>query len=469
MEYRDDVLEELEVKDMKQKATPKGKLRQYNLFCLRNEALKRVYLTISFSSEPEAVLRKHWRGDVPETKEFFSKYHKHAEPNMWIWEIGFVTRMVALVYLKKWESLFLQEGYEIIGNEISSENTMGVPELSGTEKRRLRNLSVSAFFSGRQGKCVECDKLGGKRLAPSQKFATSATDGFLQFRVRYDTVVQFRELCDRLGMTQNQGLELLMSSYTGNYDPLLQDLQSRLEKAVAELNKKDLSIQDLKTALRKSEEGKEYPKKYQAAILQHQLLRSFLEQLPVPDISEKYMIKRCSYRRGKYVLPERMDYRFPAQEGVIKLAVEHMDYSKGPYACLFVYGKNEKGEKIKIRWYTQKQNRFGEWMWDSPYLWVGSLWYLAVRRDGEVMELVGSIPDVLSVYVSSEEEPETMESADPVQSLIREDRELSIIYDGRPEPEDPLLDEAPANTKQQDGYLDLLIAAAEKKKDKKSV
>lgn len=453
---------------MNRTTTPKGELRWYNLLCLRNEMLKIVYLTISFSSDPAAVLRKHWRGDVPETKEIFSNHNKSAEPKMWIWKIGLVTRMEALAYLQKWESLFLQEGYEVISSEVLSENTMNEQELSRTEKRRLRNLSVTAFFSGRQGESVECDKVAGKRLTPSQKFATSAADEFLQFRVKEDTVFRFRRLCDGLGMTHNQGLELLMSSYTGNYDPLLQDLQSRLEKAVAELDKSGIRIKRLQTALRKSEEGKEYPKKYQAALLQHQLLCSFLEQLPVPDTSGKQMIKRCSYRRGKYVLPERMDYRFPEQEGVIKLAVAHMDYSKGPYACLFIYGKNEEGEKIKIRWHTQKQNRFGEWMWDSPYLWVGSLWYLAVRRDGEVMELVGSIPDILSVYFFSEEEPETMESTDPVQSLIREDRELSIIYDRRPEPEDPLPDEALANTKQQDGSLDLLIRAAERKKKKRS-
>ena len=112
------------------------------------------------------------------------------------------------------------------------------------------------------------------------------------------------------------------------------------------------------------------------------------------------MIKRYSHHRGKLVLSERKDYAYPSQEGVIKWAVEHMDYSRGPNACLFIYGKDEKGEKTKIRWYTQKQNRFGEWMWDSPYLWVGSLWYFAVRQDGEVMELVGSIPDILSVFFS---------------------------------------------------------------------
>lgn len=46
-------------------------------------------------------------------------------------------------------------------------------------------------------------------------------------------------------------------------------------------------------------------------------------------------------------MPERTDYRFPAQEGVIKLAVEHMDYSKAPYTYLFIYGKMKKGRKSR--------------------------------------------------------------------------------------------------------------------------
>ena len=449
---------------MKRKKTSKGTPRRYKLLCLRHEKPKTVYLTISFSSEPEAVLRKHWRGDVPETKAIFSKHNQNAEPKIWVWNIGFVTRMEALVYLQKWEALFSQEGYEIIRGEAFAENATDLPELSGTEKRRLRNLSVSVLLSGSQGKVVECNKAESRRLSPSQKFGTDAADEFLQFRVKSDTVYRFRTLCDELEMTQNQGFELLMAAFTEDYDPLLQDLQSRLEKAVTELNRKDQRIKDLKEALKKSEEGKDYPKKYQAALLQHQLLRSFLDQLPVPDTSGKCMIKRYSHRSGKYALPERKDYTYPSQEGIIKLVVEHMDYSRGPNACLFIYGKDENGEKVKIRWYTQKQNRFGEWMWNSPYLWVGSLWQLAVRRDGEVMELVGSIPDILSIFFSPDEEVEPVEETDPVQNWIKEDEEFSLMYDSNPEQKNPTSDEESTSTRKQDGFLEQLINAAKMKK-----
>lgn len=446
---------------MRREDSTSGKNRQYNILCLINNELKLAHLSLSFSTEPEAVLRKHWRGEISETKEYFSKENQSADPKMWVWNVGYVTRKEAAIYLKEWESAFVHEGYELCSSSVISIDSEIISTLSYREKTRLRDLSVSALLSGTQGYCVECNKVPSQRLSPSQKFGREAADEFLQFRVKTGTANRFRRLCNDLGMTQNQGLEFLMATYTENYDPLIQELQNRLEKAVEELNKKDLKINDLKKLLKKIEEGKEYPKKYQAALLQHQLLRRFLDQLPAPDTSDKRMIKRYSHRSGQYVFPERKKYMYPLQEGVIKLRVEHMDYSRGPNSCLFIYGKDDKEEKIKVRWYKHKQNQFGEWMWDSPYLWVGSLWYLAVRRDGEAMELVGSIPDILSVdFVDEEVEP--VVQADLVQSWIKEE-ELDRMCNSDSEEKASMLNGNMTSTMNQDGCLELLINAAKMK------
>lgn len=379
------------------------KERDYNILFLIDGEKKAVYMEPSFSKDPAAVLRKHLRGEKSETADIFSRESFAGLPAMWVWKAGWLTRKKALVCLLEWQRIFRSEGYSILGMDIATEKMEELPKLSGIEKRVLRNISVANLINGKISERIESEHGGVEKLSAFQKHYVDAADEVLQVRVKNETACRFRNLHKDLGMTQNQVLELLMSEHTGDIKPLMWDLRERLEKAEEELKKKDEEIKQLREALRKSEETKEYPKKYQVAIIQSELVRTLIDSFPKIDMSEDMMIKRYSKKQGKLVFPEGRLYAFPKEEGAIRIRVEHMQHSSGHPSCLFIFGKDECGNRLKIRWYPQKNIRFGESMWDSSYLWKNSPWILGVRRDGDAMELVGSSPDLAKIWFDPEE------------------------------------------------------------------
>lgn len=310
---------------------------------------KKVHMEVSSNKEPVAILRKHWRGDDEKTRSIFSKENQNAEPRMWVWRVGYMTRENAKVFLLEWEKIFEAEGYEIIGSNVSKRYRDNAPVLTGEEERIIAKVSVSKLLSCEICQMIQCNPDGGERLPASQKYSTKTEKETLRLQVEPDVRISFWKFCREKGLTGNQGLMLLMADYTGEYDSLLDDLQSRLDKANVELQEHEQKISSLRDDLKRSEENKDYPKKYRTAELQGRLLKEFLKTLPAVDCPPERMLWRYNYREGTRIFPEAREYSFPTEEGIVHMCVEHIQHSRGHPSCLFLFGKDKMGNKIKIR------------------------------------------------------------------------------------------------------------------------
>lgn len=437
---------------MKKPTNKKEKITDQYILFLIDEDDKKVHLEVSASKEPVAVLRKHWRGDDPDTKEVFSKDNPKAKPVMQVWYAGNLTRRKAKAFLMEWELLFTAAGYEIVGSKISHSFRQNPPVLSDIEKLTFRKASVSGLLNGDIGRTIKCDEEGGGRRSPFQKFTAEPTDEILRVRVKTETANHFRRFCEREGLTHGQGLELLLAEYTGNNDVVIQDLRERLIKAdriAEEANQKILKLSD---AVKQMEEGRNYPKKYRTAELQKLLLEDFFNHLPPMKQPLGKMLKQYNYREGVMAFPQGRDYSFPLEEDNIHMHVEHIRISKGDPNCVFIYGKDYEGNRIKIRWYSVKGNKFGVKLSNSPFLWENSPWIFSVQREGEAMEMVGSLPNLgeiwetwdvpeegvvkeADVYVETAEDNDSLrvllgeELYDEFRGWIKESEEMAQIYE----------------------------------------
>ena len=63
------------------------------------EKSKHVFVDISFAEDLKKVLRKHWQGKQSDTVEYFSMENVDAVPQMFVWELGDMSRGKALVFL----------------------------------------------------------------------------------------------------------------------------------------------------------------------------------------------------------------------------------------------------------------------------------------------------------------------------------------------------------------------------------
>lgn len=387
----------------RQKSEPKYS-EQFIYFLVQREE-KKVYIDLTSSKEPSAVLRKHWRGEDKDTREIFSRENPKAKPVMWLWDAGYLTRKKAKVFVLEWEQLFAAEGYKIVGSKISASFRRNPPEISDIEMYSFRKVSVSGLMNGSIGWRVECSAEGGEKLSPYQKFTTEPADETLRIQVREDTAEAFRAFCRKEGLTHGQGLELLLAEHTGLYDTAVYDLRERLIKANEELEACSHKIKQLREAVIRAEEDKPSTKKYRMVELQSMLLLEFFRTFPPMGYPDDSIICPYSYEEGQRFFPQGRTYSFPQEEGIIHLRVEHMQYSRGYPACLFVYGRDPSGRRLKIRWYSARNIIFGEVLLKSPFLMYQHPWIFAVQREGNVMEMVGSLPDFSKIFFDSDEDP----------------------------------------------------------------
>lgn len=383
---------------MRQKTKRSGNSSNQRVIFLVQENEGKVFIDISCSAEPKAVLRKHWRGDDPVTKAVFSRENPEAKPVMWLWDTGCLDRSEAKVFAMEWEQLFTTEGYKIVGSKISHDFQQNPPKFSECEMERLRNTSVSGLLNGEVGYRVECGAENATRRSAYQRYTSRLADETLRVQVKNETADRFRRFCKKEGLSQGQGLERLLANHTGNYDAVILDLQERLRKADSLVEESKQKILNLRETVKALEENRNYPKKYRMAELQNLLLKDFFENLPPMKGYSGKKLKEYDYGEGVLAFPQGGQYSYPAEEGNVHICVEHIRISKGYPSCKFIYGKDDSGNKIKIRWYPIKGNKFGVSISNSPFGWENAPWIFSVQKEGEVMEMVGSLPDLEKLW-----------------------------------------------------------------------
>ncbi len=363
--------------------------RDYSILFLLLKEQQKVYMDISFARDFGAVLRKHWHGQVPCTKELFSHENPQAKPEMLVWEIGYVSRETAYAFLGKWEEVFLQNGYKVIASQLKAVTLIGSREF----RRSVRSWDINfdKLMRGVDVKRVTCRKAARNKKSAAQKYAAEAAEDVLNIRTTWAVSNAFREFCKEKGLTQSQGLSVLVETAGATSNNLLErDLQKRLEIADDVVTRKDEKIQMLQKQLEEKKGSELWPARVEAAMLQNILLQEFFTQLPRPVFSEED--EEYGFERLLNAFPEAKDYQFPEEYGIYFVYLEHVRESKQRNGMALVYGKSHEGEKLKFCYPYVRGHHYGEELWESPYLIKGYPWLLAVQKRTEFAYIVGALP-----------------------------------------------------------------------------
>lgn len=368
------------------------KIREYSILFLILQKQQKVHMQISFAQNHSSILRKHWCGEIPETKEHFSCKNPQAKPEMLVWNIGYVTREEAKAFLQKWEGVFLQKGFQIIGSQLTDDELKD-DKWFRQHRNMLKQINFENLMQGVGVQKVVCGENERIKKTASQKYTVKTAEEMLNIRTTWEVASLFRSFCKENGLTQNQGLLLLleMADNGNNSTLLVQDLQGRLGRADERIANNTELICRLYQEIQEEKESKKRPREVDAARIQNMLINKFFAYLPIPEFSEAYL-KRYSAKMSKEVFPERTEYHYPDKEGVYLLYLEHITYSKGHRRLLFIYGKTEAGEKIKLCYPYAREHRYGQTLWDSPYLIQGYPWGFGVQKPKEIAYIIASLP-----------------------------------------------------------------------------
>lgn len=401
---------------MRNRRNEKFQEREYKILFLLWEKERIVCAWISFSQTPDIELRKRWMGLTSSEEQFLTEDSICKKPETLMWEVGLVRREVAVYALQKWQTDFELHGFEIVGKSEDIVAKHLKPILKNAERARLAEISVDALLQNMQQWHIVCKDQKGKEKNSAEKFVVNPASESLSVRTTEDVANAFRQYCRDNALTQSQALASLLdkANQTGDENILVRDLADRLGKADEQLKQAYQKNENLQNALKKEKQSKEYPKKYQAARLQDELLKAFFHRVSSPKSPGMIKLKKCSPKISAHIFPERGEYNYPDHDGVILLYLEHMAFEKTTYPPLFIYGRDADGNKKKVRWYYKRSERYGISMWESPYLFEGAPWLIAVQKTGDVADMVGSLP-VIDVNWSN---IKTMEDIFALQELI---------------------------------------------------
>lgn len=364
--------------------------RVYSVLFLLLKEQRKVYMDISFARDLRAVLRKHWCGEVPCTRECFSYENPQAKPEMLVWKIGYVSREVAGVFLQKWEEAFLQQGFEIIASQVNTANLKDIKV--GYNSYRLKKINVDNLMRGADVQRVTCRKETKDKKEAAQKYVAEAAEDVLNIRTTWEVSHTFRAFCKERGLTQNQGLSLLVETANGMAGEMLdRDLWQRLANANDAVEKKEKTIQVLQKQLEAEKTSKQRPALVQAALLQNALLKEFFRQLPEPIFLDEYE-EQCGVEQLLSAFPEKKEYRFPNKDGVYTVYLEHMKGVASGEDLSLVYGRSQNGTKYKFCYPHVRKNHYGEDLSGSPYLRKGYPWLFAIQKRTEIAYIVGALP-----------------------------------------------------------------------------
>lgn len=447
-----------------------GEHRWYYVIFLLQEKTKRVFIDISFSKDLKKVLRKHWQGNNPETREFFSMENPDALPQMHVWKAGNMPRPKARVYLEKWKTVFAEAGYAVYGSGKAKWSGKPYKALTREDDRVLRKISVELFDQGKEVSMICCEDIGEIKKAAHQKYFAGASDETLNIRTNTEIAYAFRQYCFEKELTQSQGLMLLLEEKAEDQGMLGKDLQARLDKADRIIEEQKEMISSLRLQLKQARTNPEASKKLERADLRKQLLNEFFNRLPEAEYAFYAPIQRRSRRQITAMFEDLPQYRLPTKSEIIHMTVDGIGYGKRYRNPLFVYGRTADGAPVKLRWYDDDAGNFGESIWSSRFLVKGSQWLFAIQKTGEASNIVGSLPvineTVMAVCMGATVDDDCPEETEEynVDDYVKEADELDRLYNQNHADADLqyLDDNMPAYS--GSNKLDDLIIAADKHK-----
>ena len=402
---------------MRNRKMEKLQERDYKVLFLLWEKEKVVHAQISFSKTPEVELRKHWLGLNKATKQLFAD-KTGSKPKMLMWEAGYIRRGIAVWYLQKWQSAFAEQGFEIAGKGYSLP-TAEQPKRKWSDPYRLKAVSVDTLLQNIDCWSIQCKETKREEKAPTMKFTGERADETLCIRVTERVAAAFRQFCREKELTQSQGMAALLAGVNekSGESILVDDLTGRLRIAEGRLQEASRQIQHLHECLEKEVQNKNYPKKYQAAQLQNDLVKTFFDRLTSPQFPGAIKPSSNNFHQLQCVASDLREYRYPEHDGVIFLYIERMVCGRKNNPPQFIYGTDLEGNKLKIRWYDKRSEQFAMSMKASPYFVVGAPWLIAVQKTGDVADMVGSLPVIDVDWSNTVKMEEILELQEIIQEL----------------------------------------------------
>ena len=369
------------------------KIRRYWIYCIVDEILETVFVGKSYAKQPKAQYYSHMRGEHMLTKDAYATAYL-TEPEFIILECVYCTGSIAFKHVLAWYNYFKKQGYSILTDKTVESMT----DNPNCETKIIYDKVCAPFVLDE----VLTRKVEEASEEPEKdtRVNTKKKENLVQFNIRLNESVAraFRVFCKERGLTQSDGLRLLLLGEDFlERDLIMNTYQQKLNEKYDEITCLKKQNKELLELQRGKESWVQHQRKEWIKIAKT-MLGFVIDQIIEPQYAYEATMKplRFKSRLGKNLFD---CHKFPQESGCYNVYVNNLvrglqnkketpDYS----APIFVCGKMEDGTPVKFRWYPQKDyigikpidKRFG--YGEEPWLLCGIL-----SKDGAV-DLVCAVP-----------------------------------------------------------------------------
>lgn len=309
---------------------------EYYRYCVVSEEKKLVYIGVSRAKNVQAILRKHIRGEIPETADYFG-----VEEN----------KMIPILYRSKyrqekedaesfsiWNTVFLEDGYVLLHKN----------------KETTQDLILITTEQILDGQVFRTKNSGAEKRGNRQRFTAEPAITSFSMRIAHSTAARFKSLCRERGLTQSQMLSMLIDEFTGANDLLLQDIDRRINAAALALDREKLTREE-----RESQLLDRLNKHREQQMIIKKALGTHLKDRAHAVEDDDELIPKYTNKQAKEDFRDKYQYKYPNEPGIMRVEIDALYYGQPGWpgvSALFVCGRNkETGDLVRFRYYPKEE------------------------------------------------------------------------------------------------------------------
>lgn len=369
-------------------------IRKYWIFCILDNIMETVFVGKSYAQNPKAHYYSHLRGEHSLTEDAYVDADL-TEPKYIILEVLNCTGRVAFKHVLAWYHFFEEQGYAIL----TEEKVGYMVDNMSLDTQKIYE-EVCAPYTLEDVLTREVQEPSGHNLKSDEREEKKDKDALVQFNVRVkESVAQsYRSFCKERGVTQSEGLRLLlMGEDYEKRDSLMQSYQKEIDMKDAEIAELKAKNKEL-LALQKDKESWVFRKRKEWIDVAKTMLSYAIgktEHREYIDWNDSRVLSIKS-REGHELFSS---HQYPIVGGGYEVELEgfvwgiqnkktNPDYS----APIFVFGMLMDKTLVKFRWYYQK-SIIGASPLVDEFSSKGSKWIMGcvISKDGAA-DLVSAVP-----------------------------------------------------------------------------
>lgn len=366
-------------------------IRHYKIYALTSPD-KQVYISKSYAHDLKSTYYNHVSGRCYLTADVFGKTPPKVLPELHVLETVSCTFRDAYKRVIAWSRYFEDCGYTLLVHTKTAIYSENLYSDTQTIYNQISRVPLEEILSNSNKSFTEYHE---QLSTGVPKTKTPSKSSRLSIRLNDETKEAFSAFCEEQHLTQAEGFELILAQSIDfthgqqgtRISEYLQKHHKYLEKAKEDNNKLRNIISRNADVYHSRRDNLNTEFKQQRLFI-----HAFAKHMITPDNNSMETLPVLRLKKLKQLVLNLEDYQYPATEGISEFYLHYLAIGEGKTAARFVFGEDESGNLIRLRFYAKNQF-IGIDIFNSQYSFQRAHWLVSYRKSkDEAYDLYAALP-----------------------------------------------------------------------------